>query len=116
MPVPFRRITLLLGMLLFAATLQAAPPVLVVYTYDSFTSDWGPGPQVKVAFEKRCDCTLELVGLEDGVSMLNRLRLEGANTRADILLGIDTNLTATARATGLFAPHGISPPALHLPL
>ncbi len=48
----YRRIVALLGASLFAAALQAAPPVLVVYTYDSFTSDWGPGPQVKTAFEK----------------------------------------------------------------
>lgn len=89
----------------FAA--PAATPNLVVYTYDSFTSDWGPGPQVKSAFEAKCDCTLELVGLEDGVSMLNRLRLEGANTRADLLLGIDTNLTAAARNSGLFEAHGM---------
>ena len=96
-----------LAMLLLGFNLQAATPNLVVYTYDSFTSDWGPGPQVKEAFEATCECTLELVGLSDGVAMLNRLRLEGANSRADILLGIDTNLTAEARASGLFAEHGV---------
>jgi thiamine transport system substrate-binding protein len=91
--------------LLLSLALQAATPTLVVYTYDSFTSEWGPGPQVKLAFEAQCACKLELVGLEDGVSMLNRLKLEGGNSRADLLLGIDTSLTAEARATGLFAPH-----------
>ena len=94
--------------LAFSAGLQAATPNLVVYTYDSFTSDWGPGPEVKKAFEVRCDCTLELVGLSDGVAMLNRLKLEGASSRADILLGIDTNLTADARASGLFETHGLT--------
>ena len=84
---------------------QADTPKLVVYTYDSFTSEWGPGPQVKAAFEAKCACSLELVGLEDGVSMLNRLKLEGSNTKADLLLGIDTSLTADARASGLFEPH-----------
>ena len=54
-----------------------------------------PGPQVKKAFEARCGCQLDLVGLEDGVSMLNRIKLEGDNTRADLVLGIDTNLTAS---------------------
>jgi thiamine transport system substrate-binding protein len=87
----------------------------VVYTYDSFTSDWGPGPQVKQAFEAQCECTLELVGLSDGVAMLNRLRLEGLNSRADLLLGIDTNLTAEARASGLFDPHGVSLKSSALP-
>ncbi len=92
---------LLLGLVL-ASNAAANGRTLVVYTYDSFTSDWGPGPKVVEAFQKKCDCTLELVGLEDGVSLLNRLKLEGANSRADVVLGFDTNLTAEARATGLF--------------
>jgi len=103
-----RRMTAALMALLLSFAAPAAQPTLTVYTYDSFTSDWGPGPKVKQAFEARCDCELELVGLEDGVSILNRIRLEGENTRADLLLGIDTNLTAEARATGLFEAHGIT--------
>ena len=94
--------------LFFACSAQAVTPTLVIYTYDSFTSEWGPGPQVKKAFEQHCGCTVEMTGLEDGVSILNRLKLEGRNTRADIVLGIDTNLTAEARATGLFEAHGMS--------
>ncbi len=105
--------TLLALLLSFAA--QAATPTLVVYTYDSFTSEWGPGPQVKAAFEAQCACSLELVGLEDGVSMLNRLKLEGSNTRADLLLGIDTSLTAEARASGLFEAHRITMQKSSLP-
>ena len=93
--------------LLLPSVAAADMQTLTVYTYDSFTSDWGPGPQVKQAFEAECGCRLDLVGLEDGVSILNRLKLEGANSRADLLLGIDTNLTAEARATGLFEPHGV---------
>jgi thiamine transport system substrate-binding protein len=103
-----------LALLLSFAT-HAATPTLVVYTYDSFTSEWGPGPQVKLAFEAQCACNLELVGLEDGVSMLNRLKLEGSNSRADLLLGIDTSLTAEARATGLFAPHRMTMKKSSLP-
>jgi thiamine transport system substrate-binding protein len=94
--------------LLLGTAAQAATPSLVIYTYDSFTSEWGPGPQVKKAFEQQCGCTVEFTGLEDGVSILNRLKLEGKNTKADIVLGIDTNLTAEARATGLFEAHGMS--------
>ena len=111
------RVLRLLGGILLALHLpfgvQAAPPKLVVYTYDSFTSDWGPGPQVKTAFEAKCACSLELVGLEDGVSMLNRLKLEGSNTSADLLLGIDTNLTAEARATGVVEQHADRQVAAH---
>jgi len=94
--------------ILSASALYADPRELTVYTYDSFVSDWGPGPQIEQAFEAICDCDLKLVGVEDGAALLARIRLEGAHTDADIMLGIDTNLMATARATGLFAPHGVS--------
>jgi thiamine transport system substrate-binding protein len=93
----------------------AEKKTLTVYTYDSFTADWGPGPKVKAAFEKRCGCTLEWVSAADGVALLNRLKLEGANTRAGVVLGLDTNLVAEARKTGLFAPAGIDTGAVDVP-
>lgn len=94
---------------LFAATTAVAEtPTLTIYTYDSFVSDWGPGPAVEEAFEKTCDCDLKFVGTGDGASLLARLRLEGARTDADIVLGLDTGLTAAAAETGLFAPHSVS--------
>ena len=99
-----------------AATPSVAADTLTIYTYDSFVSDWGPGPAVKTAFEEVCDCTVEFVGTGDGAELLARLQLEGARSPADIVLGLDTNLTARAAATGLFAPHEIDPPALDLPI
>ncbi len=90
-----------------ATTAIADVPELTVYTYDSFVSDWGPGPQVKEAFEATCGCTLKLVGIEDGAALLARVRLEGTNTDADVVLGLDTNLITVAKGTGLFAPHAI---------
>lgn len=83
----------------------AAEGKLTVYTYESFTAEWGPGPQVKKAFEAECACEVDFVSVADGVALLNRVKLEGAATKADIVLGLDTNLTAEAKATGLFAPH-----------
>jgi thiamine transport system substrate-binding protein len=79
---------------------------LTIYTYESFTAEWGPGPQVEKAFEAECACDLEFISVADGVALLNRVKLEGASTKADIVLGLDTNLTAEAKATGLFAPSG----------
>jgi thiamine transport system substrate-binding protein len=38
---------------------------------------------------------------------LSRIRLEGARSEADVVLGLDTNLTAAAAETGLFAEHGV---------
>ncbi|WP_429157013.1 thiamine ABC transporter substrate binding subunit [Aeromonas veronii] len=82
-----------------------AADTLTVYTYSSFTADWGPGPKIKQAFEKECGCTLNLVPLEDGVAILNRLRLEGNHSKADLVLGLDDALISEAKQSGLFAPH-----------
>ena len=90
-----------------ASPALAQTPTLNVYTYDSFTSDWGPGPVVEEAFEATCGCDLVFTGAGDGAALLARLRLEGASSDADVVLGLDTNLTAAARDTGLFAPHGV---------
>ena len=98
----------LLTLLLFMASPVMAQ-TLTIYTYSSFASDWGPGPAIKQAFEEQCDCQLEWVALEDGVSILNRLRLEGKHTKADIILGLDNNLLETAKNTGLLAKHQQSP-------
>jgi thiamine transport system substrate-binding protein len=101
--------------LLLATTAQAETPVLTVYTNDSFVSEWGPGPAIEPAFESICGCDLQLVGTSDGAALLSRLMLEGPRTEADVVLGLDTALTHTARATGLFAPHGLAP-TLDLPV
>lgn len=105
--------TMLLSFLSAAALLAAAPASaegrLTIYTYDSFTAEWGPGPQVKTNFETECGCEVDFVSVADGVALLNRVKLEGASTKADIVLGLDTNLTAEARGTGLFVANGATP-------
>ncbi|MGB0959390.1 MAG: thiamine ABC transporter substrate binding subunit [Halocynthiibacter sp.] len=88
---------------LMATSVAAETPVLNVYTYDSFTSDWGPGPKVEEAFEATCGCDLKFTAAGDGAALLARLQLEGAKTDADIVLGLDNNLMAKAKDTGLFA-------------
>jgi thiamine transport system substrate-binding protein len=93
----------------------AAAAALTIYTYESFTADWGPGPIVKKAFEAECACSVRFVSVADGVALLNRLKLEGRSTKADIVLGLDTNLTTDAKKTGLFAPHGPLANAVNVP-
>ena len=94
----------------------AQKKTLTVYTYDAWTSDWGPGPAIKKAFEAECDCTLNYVALDSSIGVLSRLRLEGDKNKADIVLGLDLNVMAEARDTGLFAKHGITPKNLALPV
>ena len=91
------------------ATMAAAEtPVLTVLTYDSFATEWGPGPAVEKAFEADCACDLQFTTAGDGAALLARVQLEGAGSDTDVVLGLDTNLTAAATATGLFAPHGLT--------
>ncbi|HAS6870288.1 TPA: thiamine ABC transporter substrate binding subunit [Vibrio parahaemolyticus] len=85
----------------------AAENTLTIYTYDSFAADWGPGPKIEQAFEAKCGCDVNFVALDDGVSILNRLRLEGGNSKADIVLGLDNNLMVEAKKTGLLTEHNV---------
>ncbi|HCE1501172.1 TPA: thiamine ABC transporter substrate binding subunit [Vibrio parahaemolyticus] len=100
-----------LNLIALAATTStsafAAENTLTIYTYDSFAADWGPGPKIEQAFEAKCGCDVNFVALDDGVSILNRLRLEGGNSKADIVLGLDNNLMAEAKKTGLLTEHNV---------
>ena len=78
---------------------------LTVYTYDSFNTEWGPGPQIEKAFEENCNCDLKFVSAGDGAALLAKIRLEGEKTKADVVLGLDSNVLQEARETKLFIPH-----------
>lgn len=110
-----------LPMMIFVAGLLAAPalaqdrPVLTVLTYDSFASEWGPGPKVEAGFESICGCDLRFVTGGDGAALLARLRLEGARSDVDVVVGLDTSMVAAAKASGLFAEHGAVPNDLPVP-
>jgi thiamine transport system substrate-binding protein len=108
---------LLSSILLLAGLLPArAAETLTVLTYESFTAEWGPGPAIEKAFESECGCDLRWVSVGDGVAILNRLKLEGDSLSADVALGLDNNLIAEARQSGLFAPHGQVLDRVKLPL
>ncbi len=121
--IPRRRCWAVLGttLLITAGLLGPAlaadeKPTLTVYTYDSFIAEWGPGPAIKTAFEADCACQLNLVGLDSSIGILSRIKLEGTNSKADLVLGLDLNVMAEAEASGLLQPHGVKSDALALPL
>ena len=94
----------------------ADKPILTIYTYDSFISEWGPGPAIEKNFEASCACDVNFIGLDSSLGILGRLQLEGSSSKADIALGLDTNVMAVAQNTGLFAEHGLKSGANMLPL
>lgn len=112
-----KTLALIAGLALSALPSQGAgKPTLSVYTYDSFVSEWGPGPQIERAFEEICHCDLKFTAAGDGAALLARVRLEGSRSEADIVLGLDTSLAQAARETGLFARAPRNGPRLDLPV
>lgn len=100
---------------LFPMLLAAAPAAaaeLTVYAPDYFASEWGPGPAIEKGFEAQCNCDLKFVTGD----VLPRLQLEGARATADVVLGLNTDETARARALDLFAPHGQDTSDLTMPV
>ena len=90
-------------------------PVLHVYTYDSFASDWGPGPKIKKAFEAQCECEVNYVAVDGSTGILSRVQLEGTGSRADVVLGLDNSLIVDAQKTELLKPHNVDLGELDLP-
>ena len=80
---------------------------LTVYTYDSFVSEWGPGPLIEKAFEEKYSVDLELIAVDSAATLLNKVILEGSNTKADIILGLDMNLFNSAENSELFTAHNL---------
>ncbi|KLK94194.1 thiamine ABC transporter substrate-binding protein [Microvirga vignae] len=113
-----RRLLLTLASLCLAMNVAFAQgkPVLTVYTYSSFAGKYGPGKTVKERFEATCACELNWVTAEDAGSLVGRLRLEGNDTKADVVVGLDMNLAAEAKSLNLFAPHGADVKDLSLPI
>ena len=80
---------------------------LTVYTYDSFVSEWGPGPIIEKIFEEKHNTDVEFVAVDSAATLLNKVILEGDTSKADIVLGLDMNLFDLAEQSGLFTTHNI---------
>jgi thiamine transport system substrate-binding protein len=100
------------GCLAASTALASDKPELIVYAPDYFASEWGPGPAIEQGFEVTCGCDLRFVTGD----VMSRLQLEGSSTEADAVIGLTTDQTAKARATGFFVPHGKDLSGLTLPI
>jgi thiamine transport system substrate-binding protein len=91
---------------------------LTIYTYDSFVSEWGPGPIIEKIFEEKHNADVQFVAVDSAATLLNKVILEGDTTKADIVLGLDMNLFDLAEQSGLFSTYNIDDinNSLNLPL
>ena len=90
---------------IFSSSLRAEK--LTVYTYDSFVSEWGPGPIVEKIFEDKYEIDLQFIAVDSAATLLNKIILEGENTKADLVLGLDMNLYNAAEKSELFVSHNL---------
>ena len=90
---------------IFSSSLRAEK--LTIYTYDSFVSEWGPGPIVEKIFEDKYEIDLQFIAVDSAATLLNKIILEGENTKADLVLGLDMNLFNAAEKSKLFVSHNM---------
>ena len=69
---------------------------VVIYTYDSFVSEWGPAPEIAKGFEAATGLKATFVDCGDGVQLLSRAILEKDDVQADVILGLDNNTAQKA--------------------
>ena len=81
---------------------------LTIYTYDSFVSEWGPGPIIEKIFEEKYNADVDFVAVDSAATLLNKVILEGDTSKADIVLGLDMNLFDLAEQSELFTSHNIN--------
>ncbi len=79
--------------------------VLDVYCYDSFSSEWGPGPSIIEAFTEQTGISINLHAPGDAVTVLQRLIFEKAEPWADVVIGLDNSLLDTALDEGILEPY-----------
>ena len=106
-----RLLTLLIVIIL--PTSVMAKEQLNILTYDSFTSEWGPGPSIEKSFEEICNCEINWSTADSSGALLSRVKLTNNKEGFDILLGIDDSLMSEAKDTKLFSNHSLSKDSLN---
>ena len=85
---------------------------LKIFTYGSFNSDWGPGPNIQKEFEQICDCDLVWSTADSSGALLSRVKLTNNKEGYDLILGLDDSLITEAKKSNLFIDHEINPQGL----
>ncbi|MGL1891873.1 MAG: thiamine ABC transporter substrate-binding protein [Spirochaetaceae bacterium] len=78
---------------------------LTIYAYDSFTSDWGPGPQIIPLFEEKYGIKVNMVDFGDAGSVLTKAISEKDSPIADIIIGVDNNMLSKALKADILTPY-----------
>lgn len=62
---------------------------IIVYTYHSFSDEWGAGPKLAQMFYDKYQIQVEFAECSDSGQLLSKLILEKDNPYADVVIGLD---------------------------
>ncbi len=80
--------------------------IVTVYSYDSFVGEWGPGDELCKRFEEEYPAyKLNLVDCGDAIQAFNKAVIEKDDPAADVIVGIDNNLSSVAKKSGILEPY-----------
>lgn len=68
---------------------QSRPDELVIYTYDSFSGEWGVGPELARRFEEKTGIKVTYADCDGSAQILTKAILEKDDPYADLLIGLD---------------------------
>lgn len=74
---------------------------VIIYAYDSFSGEWGPGPEISRLFKEKTGMEVIFADCEDGGQVLSKAILEKKDPYADVVIGIDNNLWKQAYDEGI---------------
>lgn len=97
---------LVFGMLTSASKKKSARAnEVVVYTYNSFSGEWGAGPEIARLFEQKTGIKVTYAEIGDSGQILSRAILEKKKPVADVLVGLDNYSAEKAVASGVLADY-----------
>ncbi len=93
---------LVFGMLTSASKKKSARAnEVIVYTYNSFSGEWGAGPEIARLFEAKTGIKVTYAEVGDSGQILSKAILEKKKPVADVLVGLDNYSAEKAVASGV---------------
>ena len=78
---------------------------IVVYTYNSFSGEWGAGPEIARLFEEKTGIKVTYAEIGDSGQILSKAILEKKKPYADVLVGLDNYSADKALKSGVIAEY-----------
>ena len=78
---------------------------IVVYTYNSFSGEWGAGPEIARLFKEKTGIKVTYAEVGDSGQILAKAILEKKKPNADVLVGLDNYSAEKALKSGVIAEY-----------